>query len=550
MQMIRQTRLHLCRCAAIILALVTLAALPSAAAAAGDRDLIMILSQAPKGKTGAGFIDLGPFLKNSFDSIGRYRTVLFSLSDPAVSAAVDSGKLTSAELMPPISFDTAHKVAVAIGARGMLVATGQRTKDGVAVNAQLDLLIGVAKWTTVFCLSQPPYHTKDKKAALLESIHAQVAIITEKVTGSWPALPANDASTESNAASNIATAPKTDAPKTDATPKAGTSDSGADTGTPGGTKDSTAKAAISSAPARLDVLVDRFRRQGDTANVIVSLRRAVTEHPRDVNLRRQLVAAYQQRGWAMAARDEARRAVALSPDDPVLHRMLGDGLLASGDNEGAIREFNEAVRLGPKDADTFVALGDALFAAGHQEEAQKSFEAGAQADAHNPLPFRRLGVMLARQNRLSECLKAMTEGHKLTSPDAMDGYTADYLVVLDQVRANIADGLAALQAGRKGYTSGSTSAEQAFKAVTEAKKHLQDGSDFVADLPAAPGYTGAQALFSQAAAMGVQAAEMTLSFLESQDDALDKNATLMRLEASRQLNEGVARLKTLAETKP
>jgi hypothetical protein len=129
-------------------------------------------------------------------------------------------------------------------------------------------------------------------------------------------------------------------------------------------------------------------------------------------------------------------------------------------------------------------------------------------------------------------------------PDALD-LAADYAAILTVVENGLNEVVSKLQRARKEALDAARPREEIYRDVAAVKKQAEDYSDFLAALPSPQGYAGVQKLYLQAAALGVQAAEGALVFLESRSESDEKDATILRLETSRQITEASKRLKAL-----
>jgi Flp pilus assembly protein TadD len=510
-------------CLPALLALLVLS-LPARMEAQTQR--LLIISQPPEGAKKEEIVDFAPFLKQALAETGRYEVIVFRPGMPEIAAAINAGKLTVADLNAPISLQTAQKIAGALSAAHVLRVSGRRAKEGIEAEAQMESRVGQDAWRTAFNLTLPAYRPRNRNS-VLEGINAQTGAILERITG--------DRAGPLSAQQETITPPQSD--KTDTSQPTRPPD------TPVSKPDPPANT-----PSATMILIDRFRKQGDTANLILSLRQAINEKPREPRLRKELIQAYQERGWDAAARDEASRAVAILPDDPTLRRLLGDGFLAAGDMEAAIREYQEAIRLNGKDAASHVALGNAYWQCARLEDALTSYAAGAQADPQSPLPHRRLGRIHALRGRYAESLAAMKTAKELSTPETMPDYAAETADLMRTLEGSLLDSIAKMQKARKDLLSGTRTREQLYTEISGEKKRVLGIADYLNDLPAAPGgYAQVQALYAQAAALIAQAADAALSHLETRSESDDREATLQRLEAGKQIAEASKRLKALQE---
>jgi len=524
----------------VVLGGLLLAVLAFPAIARQEPPTLLIVSQ-PSSAGQGDFVDFGPYLARELAESTRFRPLVYRPSLPAVRKAVEEKRLAPGDAADQLNPEAIRRVATALGAVATLRVSGRRTKDGVAADAEMEALSGQATWTTVFLQKLDPFRGKRRTPSVLEGTLAHVATLVQKITAAPVRIGASDL---------VPLAPEP-AAKPGAHPAPATPD-GAQPDVPAApARDADEpRAPNPAAVSPWEAQAEKFRRQNDTASLIVALRRAVTDKPRDAGLRRQLIQAYNERGWDAAARDEALRALALAPQDAVLRRLLGDSHLAAGDSTAAIREYAEAVRLDPKDARAWVALGDAHWSAAAPEEALKAFVAASEADPRSPLPCRRLARLHAQRGRWSDCLAAWTRAKELTPAEDPAEFNRDTAALLQIVETSLGDSLLRLQAVRKALLDGSRTREQCHGDATAERKRVEEAVGFLEQMPAMPAFLRIRDLYAQAGALAGQAVEAMLLFVETQETARDEEATLMRVEAVKQMADAGRRLKALLAAKP
>lgn len=296
----------------------------------------------------------------------------------------------------------------------------------------------------------------------------------------------------------------------------------------------------------MDLLVARFRKAGDIAGLIVALRHAVDDDPYDARVRADLVTALRERKLTAEAKDEVQRALVLAPVDARLRRLYADTLLDASDADGAVREYTEAVRLAPKDAVNLIGLGDAYWAAGKPDAAVRAYEDAALADPKGATALRRLARLHVQRGSYGLLGETMKAARERSGEADQAGYETDYLFVMRTLEPQLGDLAVAMQTARKEFTNGTKNREECFKAFTETRGKAQGAADLLDKMTPPSGYVPVQALYSQAALMIVQACDRALGWLESQSDDDDKEATLLRLEAGRQLAEAGKKLKLVS----
>jgi tetratricopeptide (TPR) repeat protein len=512
--------------------------LTPSAAQAPPKILIVSLTDGKAEKS--QHVDLTPHLEPRIRQDGRFAPVVLNAASPAIAAALKDSTLVPRDLAEPLSRESARKAAGVVGASYILYVSAQNLKEGLAAQAELESQASQTAWNTSFSEKLTPPRPAGKKPSLLEGVYSHVGAILNRLNikpetqnGSAPVRPDN---------------PRTNTPVKDpGTGKSADVKPGTEAGPgrvtmppvapPQGTPPD-APPPVRPNPANItstyEIRAEQARRTGDVANLLVSLRRAVTDKPLDVRLRRDLVQAYRDRGMVVAALEEARRATELAPEDASLRRLLGDALLETGEEAAAGKEYEAAAKLAPNDPLNHVALGDAHMKAAQPDEAES-------ATAH-----RRLAVLLARRGKLAESNAALTAA--LANIDDRAALAQDYAAILGQTDGVLTDVTAKLQGARVGFRNGTLSREAAFKAFEAQKKRVEDLEKYLTEMPDGPA-ARVKALYGQAAGLVLQAVEKLVEHLETQNTSADEEASLLRLEANKQIGEAGKALRVLAETK-
>jgi len=520
---------------------------------------ILVVCQKAEGADKATYVNLSPHIESALREAGKYDAIVYRADLPAIKDLIAGGTIQESDLTPPLSKTIIHKMAVGLGVRYVLTVSANSTKDGIVAQADTEAIIGQGTWSTLATEKILPAKPRGKPLGLLESVHVVVAGLMEKVdsaiarspkqVGPKPGVPivsdnppgkgrgANDTQNrKQDANSSGQSAIKTTNPDVNA--QRGTPNS---TG-PGNSVQPGPMAKPQNLPSTYELLVDKARRNGDMANLLVALRKAVTEKPKDIRLRRDLVKAYNDRGWHDMAREEASRAVALAPEDSSLHRVLGDALLNTGETELAVKEYLLAIQLSPKDAANLVALGDAYWNAGKPDDAQKTYEEAAKSDPKSAVPSRRLARLYGVRGKYTECLSAIMTAKALTPADDITSFREDHAALLTSVDSTLSEIISRLQASRKAFISGTKNREETHKEVSAQRKRAEDLAAFLDAIPDV-GFNRVQALFTQAANLVSQTAEKTLDYLETQNTSQDEEASLLRIEAVKQLGDASKTLK-------
>ena len=225
-----------------------------------------------------------------------------------------------------------------------------RTAAGIACDVELESRVGQSQWSTTFSASQPPFRAKNRRTELLEGIYGQVSAIVQRMTGSAPAVPAElqpearppsgrgarraeprggkaageakpanrnarDDKGRATGASTPGVKPASGGAAAASPPAPGEKPADGETaasaqGTPPKPSEGTAEATptptgAARQPAAREVLIDRFRRQGDLA--LFEIGRVFAPESDTVRETRRLAVALTGRRqpvfWAGAERD-------------------------------------------------------------------------------------------------------------------------------------------------------------------------------------------------------------------------------------------------------
>lgn len=101
----------------------------------------------------------------------------------------------------------------------------------------------------------------------------------------------------------------------------------------------------------------RFALMGD---LMIQLRRKITDDPYDENLRLRLASYLYLAGDLEGSASEMKRAVAIAPEDYFAHMVLAKILDHSGDEANAELEFKRAMQLKPGSAESHEYYADSL----------------------------------------------------------------------------------------------------------------------------------------------------------------------------------------------
>lgn len=548
---------------------------PTASAQGGT---LLLVSQPNEKTDKSNYLDLVPHIEPALRETNKFDILVYRPDLPAVRAAVADKTLTEKDTALPLSKEMRHKIGLLTGARYIFTVSAQTSKEGILSDGELESLIGTSQWSTILADHITPAKLSgNRKIGLLESVHLLVSGYSDHIVRAAGNMgPVNVGPT-----APFPNEPKTNNPDTSVKPDKTVKNTGrnaATTKTPngananpvgsnplpsggnpgntvggGGSKTAAAtpgnpavsQGATANTVSAYDLVIDRARRNGDIANLIVQLRRAVTEKPRDARLRHDLIQAYNERGWRDQAREEASRALLITPKDSSLHRFLGEAMMEEGEINEALKQLQEAVRLDDKDPANYVALGDAYWTAAKYDECVKTYGTAAQIDPKSPIPHRRLARYYVQKGLYTECLAALNEAKKRTAPSDLGTFTADHTALLASIEAVLQEGLARTKAARNNFVNGTRNREETFKELSDVRKRADEAAAFLDGLPDV-GFNRVQALYSQAASMVVQTAEKLQDYLETQNMAQDEEASLLRIEAGKQLGDAGRALKAMA----
>jgi Flp pilus assembly protein TadD len=132
---------------------------------------------------------------------------------------------------------------------------------------------------------------------------------------------------------------------------------------------------------RMGITNTDLRAVGD---LIVGLRRQITDNPKAAGLRMRLGCYLYLAGDYEGAANEMKRAIALEPDNTVAHTILAKLLDDVGDPSSAQSEYQRAMQLSNKFADPHVFYAESLLRRGAISEAIDEFR---RANEIKPTPY-------------------------------------------------------------------------------------------------------------------------------------------------------------------
>jgi tetratricopeptide (TPR) repeat protein len=356
--------------------------------------------------------------------------------------------------------------------------------------------------------------------------HDHAAEKTNVGKGSAAARPGK---TQESASAPTGSGPRTtkNSGKTGGTTRIGSN--GTDAGGPSGLTTAPNPISTIPPPPRSDyqAIALRFRQTGDLANAIVSLRHAINERPRDMELRRLLVQMYQERKMPDAARAEISRALQFGANDSSLHRLYGDTLLLQGDVPGALKAYRDATHLDPGDILAQVALGDALLSDNQYTAAFACYDAAARSDPKNPLPHRRMARAYAIRaasdpTQYTASLARVKQARSLIPVTDTQSYQDDYFTLMTLMESRLRDMLDELQTNYQAKIQVKRTDTELLRIAADLKERAEAAADYLENLPAAAGQDATHGHYQLGAALLIEAIGHFRSYVNKGGDAEDK----------------------------
>ena len=297
----------------------------------------------------------------------------------------------------------------------------------------------------------------------------------------------------------------------------------------------------------LEAAADRYRQIGDLSNAIESLRQAINENPRDVNLRKKLIIAYQDRQMPDMAVSEIERAVALAPNDADLSRLRANSYLGKGDTVNAIKMLRAIVAANTRDTAAQVALGDALMADSQFADAIAAFESATKNDSKSPLPHRRLARIFAARAgsdlaQYAACLQQIEQARSLTPATDTQTYQGDYFEIMLLLESRLKDMLDQVNETFGGV--GKRTPADLMQHATDLKERAEAASDFLDKLPPAAGQDVTHAHYGQGAALLIQSVGYLRKYIPSNEAQIATSLRATRSDALTELSDAHNRLVT------
>ena len=155
------------------------------------------------------------------------------------------------------------------------------------------------------------------------------------------------------------------------------------------------------------------------------LDKAISHHTKAIELKPDLVEAYNNRGAAYSNQskyDEAmqdfNKAIELEPDFAEAYFNLGNVYLDQNKYDEAVRDYDKAIELKPDYADAYGNRGNACLGQGRHEEAIKNYDKVIELKPDDADVYLNRGTTYSRQGRHEEAIKDYDKVIELNPDDA------------------------------------------------------------------------------------------------------------------------------------
>ncbi|MDE2127056.1 MAG: tetratricopeptide repeat protein [Armatimonadetes bacterium] len=526
-------------------------------------------------------------LRELFRGENRFQVIQFSANEPSVERAIRENTIQAADVINAGDSGAQQRIADAIGAQYIFWFNPQKDRNGITTSIRFQSEAAIGVWQTDLAQDvaapskiQKKKLTQDEMAALTAQAVAadlqipyrlpaslkrfnhktvvqvaQAKIIKTPAGNAPPATPPSKSPPPDGPPVGPATS-VTAPPATTITPPNSVHPLGppvlppAQQPTPPTTPSiqidphTGAPATPAEDPTALAV---RYRQTGDTANVIVALRRAINDKPMDVGLRQQLVQAYLDRNMPDSAVAEVKRAIALSPTNPGLQRAYGQALLAGGNVTQATAVFQAAAAANPTDVSLKVALGDTELAQDQFDAAIQTYLDASKLDPKSPLPWSRLAhtYLLKAASDLTQyprSIDAVQKERSLLPPADTETWLKAYKSLVKVITARERDLITELQSDLAAATSGAHTQNDLLRFASDLHDRAFAAADYLDKLPAAAGLDVAQAHYQQGAQIALQTVDMFRNYLKAPIADQVNDIQSSAVDALRELTAGDARL--------
>ncbi len=507
---------------------------------------------------------------------GRFQIVTYSPDHPVVKRALHEHTLATVDLIEPISQETLHTIAGLLGARDILTLGVHRDKQDLVTEFSLQHSTGLRAWATV---SSDRLRTATEIGRRRLKPNELASIAVDALMGEMK-LPSHLSDqlhlTKAPRAVRKSPHPSEDPPTVDTVPSvpvrpppvseahvtktpiapapslppsALTQEHGADTQDPSTPPPPEVRRQDNEAQAL------QYLQSGDQANYIVSLRRAINDHPHEMNLRRQLIQAYQDRKMSEAAKSEVLRGIEIAPMDAGMHRLLGATLMAQGDITGALDAYRTAIRLAPGDVIAQVEMGDALVKNSQFPEAQEAYTVAVKGAPGSPLPHIGLAHVFilgaaADGSKYTAAIAEIQQAKALIASTDTQTYSGAYVVVMHTMSHRFRAILEEVQFAYQDSALGKRSHNALMRTAADLKDRAEAAADFLDKLPPPfkPDVTGAH--YQQGSALLLQAISTLHDLLTKENNPSDDKLKDALVDAEHEFALADKRLATPRLTTP
>jgi tetratricopeptide (TPR) repeat protein len=520
---------------------------------------ILIFSQRSPHFSKDTYVEMAYILERPLREGAMYTPVVYKPDMPEVLTALQDHLLTPKDITPILSRSAMRNISHVLNYNYYISISIHYIKRSLRGNIIMEIASGMNQWNTVFALDESP-SSVNKGMDLSDAIHGLTSTIMNRLSQNSRAYTIGTKAPSvqtSSAPASVANPSQSATPEASSQPTPGANPISPSAANPASTQAQQGNASSSQQPkagaapptsasgsstdtmTAYDMLIERARKNGDVPNLIISLKHAITQRPRDIQLRRDLIRAYREKGWMDAGKEEAIRAEALAPDNPEIHKLLGDVYVQLDDSKDALNEYLAASKLAPGNGQYLVNLGDLQLKLGQDDDAYKSFQDALKTDPKNISAHFRIAQYDLLEAKYDDAINEMGTIKTLITANPSADIKQNCASILQKSEGILTDMITRMQMYRKDFTDGLKNREQTYKSYGAIK---QDANQLFSFLNAMPDgdLSKAEALYSQAASLVSQSADTEMTYLQSNNDDQEKQASLLRLEAAKQISDAAA----------
>lgn len=292
----------------------------------------------------------------------------------------------------------------------------------------------------------------------------------------------------------------------------------------------------------------RYRQSGDLASTILYLRHAVDDKPDDVDLRRQLIQAYQDDKEPNLAVAEIGRSLRLDSKNSTMFRLYGDAQSSDGKLVDAIKAYRQAVELDPKDVLARVALGDTLQRDGQLEAALQEYHEAVTGAPTSSLPHRRLARAACQRasadpDQYAQALAEIKKARSLTAPIDTQTYFDDYIALMKIMESRIVDILDQVDNSYAAFVRGQSGVVETNRVLKDMSERATAASDFLDGLPVAAGQEGTHAMYQEGTASVLSSIIYLKSYVPQRDTQFESKLKIDMMSARHDLTAAGKKLR-------